>query len=295
MRKYFSFFLLIFIAFFLFACQAKQTTLTHKIKPNCEYYSLKSAECMNISQMIKELEPYKVIFIGDHHTEDNLHKNIAYLISALSSSGVKVHLANEWFYPRDQKILNAFTSKDINETEFIKQIEWKQRLKYYKYDSFKPMYETIKSTQGRLHGINLSKKERKKISDQNLSVMSKQELLFNNTLDTNVSAHKDLVLPYLSHCHAPKKNESLEECVQRMYRVQVAWDTKMALESHRLSQTLQENEKLLVFTGSMHIENKLGIPLRFSRLTNKPFVSIIPADKKSKKIKHGLGDFLLLY
>jgi len=289
-----SLFLLSFLLLFC-ACEHKTPSPTHQIKEGCEYYSLKSAQCQSLKQMTKQLAPYPVIFIGDHHPEDDLHQKTALLIQELSNSGFKVHLANEWFCPSDKKVLTAFTSKDINESEFLNKIEWEKRLKYTSYDSFKPMYEMVKNTKGQLHGINLSKQERKQISDQNLSAMSTQEQLFYHSLDINVSAHKDLVFPYLSHCHAPKKNESLKECSERMYRVQVAWDSKMALESYKLSQKLQQNEKLIVFAGAMHIDSKLGIPLRFARLSNIPFISILPANEQTDEIEHNVADFILFY
>ena len=295
MRRVLSFFTLLYIILGFSACHNKVVPLTHILPLDCEYYSLQSAQCKSLSQMPSQLEPYKVIFIGDHHTEKDLHENVAKLITQLSNSGVKVHLANEWFYPSDKKVLHAYTSNDINETEFVKQLEWKKRLKYYPYNSFKPMYQAIKDTQGLLHGINLSKDERKKISDQNLTAMSQEERNFNDSLDLNISAHQGMVLPFLSHCHAPKKDESLEACTKRMYQVQVAWDTKMAKEAYKLSLRLKEDEKLIVFAGAMHIERALGIPLRFARLSTLPTTTILPQKMKKKQVKHGLGQYLILY
>ncbi len=295
MHKIFSLTLLILLSFFFSACQQKEPSLRHLLKPGCQYYSLKSAQCQSIQDMVKTLEPYKVIFIGDHHPEDDLHKNVAKLITEFSKNGIKIHLANEWFYPGDAETLEKFSSMDINETQFLEKIQWEERLKYYSYDSFKPIYEAVQQNSGKLHGINLSKTKRKKISDQNLSSMSQEEREFNTSLDLNVSAHQSMVLPYFSHCHAPKPKETLEECRQRMYRVQVAWDTKMAVESYKLSLLLKKNEKLLVFAGAMHIENVLGIPLRFARLTNLPTTTITPTDEQTKNIKHGVSDFLLFY
>jgi len=282
---------------FLFsACSTQQvTSITHKVDSSCDYYNLKTAQCQNTKEVVKALDPYKIIFIGDHHNQDDLHQNVAELIKMLAQNGVKVHLANEWFYPQDAAVLNKFASSDINETEFQKEIQWKKRLKHNKYESFSPMYNAIRSTKGELHGINISKKERKKISEQNLSSMSKDALAFNNSLDLNVLPHRELILPFLSHCHAPKKGEDLQECTERMYRVQVAWDSKMALETYTLSKELKDNEKLLVFAGAMHVETGLGIPLRFARLSNLPTVSIIPANRKTIRVNNDTGDFILFY
>ncbi len=277
------------------ACQAKYTPLMHSIESGCEFYSLRSAQCLNEEQLVEKLQPYKVIFIGDHHNKESLHKKIAKLIEALSKSGTKVHLANEWFYPDDINVLKAFSNRTIDEAEFLEQIQWAKRFKHYPYSSFRPIYQAVQKSKGQLYGINLSKRDRKKISDQNLSAMTREELSFYNKLDINVAPHRTLVMPFLSHCHAPKPGESSQKCIERMYRVQVAWDSKMAIESFKLSQNLQEHEKLLIFAGSMHIQNRLGIPLRFARLGNLPHISIVPADTKTTEAENGLGDFLLFY
>ena len=295
MKKLLSSVSSLFVLFLFSACQGKNVPLSHQIKPGCQYYSLKSAQCLNKKQLLQKLEPYKVIFIGDHHTEDDLHKNIANLITSLSQQGFTIHLANEWFYPHDARTLEAFARRDINETEFIKNIEWKKRLKHYHYKSFEPMYEAIRESRGGLYGINLSKTQKKNISEQNLSAMNTEELTFNNSLDLDVRPHQKLVMPYLKRCHAPKKDESLQACIKRMYRVQVSWDSKMAEESYKLSKNLKKDEKLLIFAGSMHIQDHLGIPLRFARLSNLPTVSIIPANSQTTEVNNGFGDYLLYY
>ncbi len=223
MFKFISFCL--FLLFFT-ACSTKETNLKHLIKSQCEVYSLKSAQCLSQQELVQRLEPYQIIFIGDHHNEDDMHLHVANLIKKLSNTGVKVLFASEWFYPEDKKVLTAFAHKELNEKELLKKIEWEKRLKYNKYSSFKPMYEAIRETGGELYGINMPKIARKKISEQNLSAMSTEEFLFNQGLDINISVHKELIMPFLSHCHAPKKGESLQACQKRMYRVQVAWDSK---------------------------------------------------------------------
>ncbi len=287
---------IIILASFLTSCSSiKAPTLTFNVNEPCTIYSLKSAECKTKKELIKELRDYKVIFIGDHHDSIDLHQDVASIINAISKDGYKVILANEWFTPAQNTTLHKFVNSDINESMFVKEINWSKKLRY-SYNSFKPIYDTVKKNNGKLKGINLSKNERKKISSLKLKQMSKEELNFYNSLDLNVSTHKQMISPYISHCHAPLKGESLEECTLRMYRVQVAWDSKMADESYKLYKKLKKDEKLIVFAGSMHIINRLGIPLRFARYTSTPTITIIPAQKeKNITIPLGTSDYILIY
>ena len=57
-------------------------------------------------------------------------------------------------------------------------------------------------------------------------------------------------------------------------------------------------DKLLVFAGALHIEQSLGIPLRFSRLSNLPFISISNEkieNDKDLKIDTNKADFVYIY
>ncbi len=288
------FFLLVSLLLFT-ACGHKQTAITHSLPKGCDYYSMKQARCLGQQEVTQALAPYSVLFVGDHHTEADMHQKLADLITLLSQNGTKVVLAHEWFYPRDEKVLSDYVNSDINETQFIERINWKKRLSFYDFDSFKPIYSAVIKSGGRIHGINLTQQERKRISDQNLSSMHEDEKSFYAKLDLDVYPHQELIMPYLQHCHAPKPGEETGMCQKRMYRVQVAWDTKMADEAYTLASTLKRDEKLLVFAGSLHMENNLGIPLRFTRLSTLPSRTIIPVKNDTEKVSHGLGDFLLYY
>ena len=82
-----------------------------------------------------------------------------------------------------------------------------------------------------------------------------------------------------------------------MYRVQVAWDTKMAKESAKLAKRVlkTDKDKLIVFAGAFHLSNSIGITLRFARESNIPYTTLLPKRKTSNYLLHGEADFLYLY
>ena len=65
-----------FIATILFfsGCSQKNPnpSLTHNLEKKESIYSIKSAKELSIKELVKELEHYPIIFIGDHH---NTKKN----------------------------------------------------------------------------------------------------------------------------------------------------------------------------------------------------------------------------
>lgn len=276
---------------FLNACSQPQV-LDYQIpkKDKNLVFSLREAREISQERLLKQLEAYPVIFIGDFHQSDAMHAFVAGLIRGLGQE-YRLHLANEWFTPADNTLLKAFVENSLSEENFLEQVAWEKNIGY-DYKSFKPIYQALKEVKGEMYGINLSRSERKKISLQECAEMNASELNFYEGLDLNVSAHQQLLAPFLSHCHALLEGESEAQCLKRMYRVQVAWDMKMGMQSAHLARTVLKSskDKLIVFIGAFHLESGLGANMRFARLSTKPFVTILP--QESQTIRIGSADYV---
>lgn len=260
--------------FLLSGCTNKNTELTYNLEKKETIYSLKQANHLNIQELSKELEHYPVIFVGDHHNTKKTHKFFEDLLKQLDKEGYSLHLANEWFTPEHDEILQEYTDGKFDAKVLKEKRNWEE-FTSYKWEYVEPLYETVKKNSGKLYGMNISKEKRARISLKEFDKMSEEEKTFYNNLDLNVSAHNQLVSPFLEHCNKMPQKSS-EPCEDRMYRVQVTWDTYMAQNVAKIAKKVIKSpkDKLLVFAGAMHIEQKLGIPLRFARLSNLPFITI---------------------
>jgi len=284
--------ILVLITLFTLSCSAPQIVLEHSLTCKEDYFSLEASSCMDEQKVLTYLENYKVIFIGDHHGENALHVKIQSLLNALHVKGYNLHIANEWFTTEDANHLKRYKSHDINESQFLEDVNWSKNIGY-SFDSYSKTYEVNSS----LYGINLSRKFRKKISNAQTNIMTPSQLEFFKNLDLNNSMHSTLVEPYMSHCSMYKSDVQQESCKERMYRVQVAWDSYMALESYKLSSSVLKTDKdiLVVFVGAMHLAYGAGINMRFSRLSVQPSVTLLPYDENVREVEVGYSDFLLLY
>ena len=289
--KVFTYLFLISLLFVLGAC-TKPKPIKHEtgLSTANRMYSLKEGRIVSKVRLLDVLSAYPVIFIGDFHNNKAMHQFTAELIAALGKH-YKLHLANEWFTPMDNDVLEHFITKKLTEDEFLKVVNWKKNIGY-KYDSFKPIYQSLQDVDGKMYGINLSRAERKKISLIQIGKMDASEKLFYKKMDLNTSVHKQFISSFLHDCHAPLKNEEKQECLERMYRVQVAWDEKMGKESAILAQKVIQGkkDKLIVFVGAMHLEFGLGVNMRFSRNSTLPHVTVLP--RFEKNIQIGLADFI---
>ncbi|MDA3945939.1 MAG: ChaN family lipoprotein [Helicobacteraceae bacterium] len=278
-------------------CASKETTaITYSVPAECDYYSLQSAQCLDKNSFIDRVEPYEVIFVGDHHNSANAHKVIVELITELSLRDHKIALANEWFSPKDNRLLQQYIDGELD-GNITKVLGWKERVGY-DFNLSEPIYSAVIANSGKLYGLNMEKTFTKMVSEQNLTAMSEKQRAFYDSLDLNVTPHQQLLSPFFSHCHKTRSGESAQQCSERMYRVQVAWDSMMGQESAKLAARLTEGEKLIVFVGGMHLESGLGVNLRFSRVSKQPFVTILPIPRgaeEQKEIAVDLGSSDLLY
>jgi len=296
MKKYLIY---ISIIFLFTGCFYNNKNLTFEIQNKEEQiYSTKKAKEISMEQLIDEIKEYQVIFVGDHHNNALTHTFLNKILKNLTKQQYNIHLANEWFTPEHNLLLLDYTNNKIDSKTLKKKRQWS---KFTKYDwkLVEQLYKTVRKSEGKLYGINLTKEEREKISLKKINEMTKSELSFFNSLDLDINSHKNFVSPYFKHCNKMPIKSS-EPCEDRMYRVQVAWDTYMAKQTNILSRKVLKNKKdiLIVFAGAMHIEKKLGIPLRFSRLNNTPYISI--SNYKIEKDKDILipinkADILYLY
>jgi uncharacterized iron-regulated protein len=280
---------------FLSGCARQPRPLEHPIPVDCKVYAMKSAGCIGQQQLADKLANYPVIFIGDHHQSEAVHRFVTETIEALHRRGYRIHLANEWFTPKDNDLLLRYAS-GAYEGNFTAAIDWKKKAGY-DFSLYEPIYRSVQKIRGGLYGINMNKAMKRRISDRNISGMDPDERDFYDSLDLNLSAHYQMLEPFFSHCHAAKAGESEEECRKRMYRVQVAWDSYMGQQSAALASKLlmQPDEKLIVFVGAMHLAYGLGVNARFARVSDLPFVTVLPQMLPRKSIRHCTADFLYLY
>lgn len=261
-----------------------------------DFYDLKREQCDILEDFVTKIEPYRVIFIGDHHDAKALHVTIAHLITTLQKRGYHIALANEWFTPEDNAILAQYAKKMMDDKTFQDTIDWKKKAGY-SFESFAPIYKAIQEGEGLLYGINLTREERQAISDKNVSAMDPKLREFYENLDLKTQSHYELMAPFLEHCHSSKKGEDALTCKERMYRVQVAWDSKMAVESAALAHEVLQSpkDKLIVFAGAFHLSSHLGIDMRFSRQNPALHVTLLPLLKPQESIDLGYADFVYFY
>ena len=287
--------LLLFSLAVITGCSHPSASVQHTLPAQCAIYDMKQAACIDRDELVRRLQPYRVVFVGDQHDSKALHLLQAGLFEQLGKSGRHLLLANEWFTPDDDPVLRQYAEQTF-EGNFTKTVQWRRKAGY-PFASYAPIYDAVRHAGGELYGINMDKVLQKEISENNASAMTRPQRSFYGSLDLNLTAHRSMFMPFFEHCHGKKRAESSETCRQRMYRVQVAWDSFMARQAAVLAnkKLRTENDLLVVFAGTMHLAYGLGINARFARLSREPFVTILPVPEGEMRADVGEADYLLFY
>jgi uncharacterized iron-regulated protein len=279
------------ILLFIGGCAKHPEALMHKA--DCGptgVYAMQRGQCVDLGTMYRAAAKSPVIFLGDIHNSDEAHELATGLIEHLGKEGYRVHLANEWFTPEDNALLATYADRSCDDGNLTEQIGWKEKAGY-DFSLYAPIYHAVQKYDGDFYGMNLTRAERKLISDANRSGMSEELKVFYDQLDLGVTAHRQMLHPYLYHCKERKG------CAERIMRVQVAWDTKMAHESAKLAKEALkgDRDRLIVFAGAMHLAHNLGITMRFARVSDRRFVTILPTEPDPEGYMNGVADYLYIY
>ena len=72
-----------------------------------------------MQELVNQVEHYPVIFVGDHHNTEKTHKFFAEFINELGKKGYNLNLANEWFTPSQDELLNEYTDNKFKGTSSV--------------------------------------------------------------------------------------------------------------------------------------------------------------------------------
>jgi len=293
--QYFSVLFPAVVLTFFLGCSRPDAPLQHSLPQPCRLYDMKQAACISDASLVSRLAPYQVLFVGDHHASTAMHARFAELLTTLAGEERHLLLANEWFVPEDDALLARYAGGGF-EGNFTEAVGWSAKAGY-PFASYEPIYGSIRNAKGKLYGINMTKAFQKAVSDNNLTAMNDAQRTFFEQLDLNLSAHRSMLAPFFAHCHAKQTGEDAQQCRERMYRVQVAWDSYMGEQSARLAATALQTpyDLLVVFAGAFHMAYGLGVNARFARRSDRPYVTILPVPEGTAAADVGEADYLLFY
>ena len=261
---------------FLMLLQACSTSKKHMMPPLAtvegieRHFSqgriidLKTGEAIGFPDLIDQLKTVDVVFIGEVHNNPEHHLIQVQLLQALMASFTPPPaVAMEFFDTTRQPVLDRFMNGDLDETAFLKQVDWKKSWRF-PYHLYRPILWTSRDKGTVLLGINAPNSVVKKVARSGLlSLTAEERRQVARDMDLTNTAHREYLDSIFKQHQTDKNLKHGMQNFDHFYQAQCVWDETMAetIADHMKA----HGGKMVVFTGNGHIVNKFGIPDRVLR------------------------------
>lgn len=221
---------------------------------------------MEFPELVDRIKGYRLVFVGEMHSEKWTHRAQLMVISALRDSGENVSIGMEMFKKDSQADLDLWVGGKMSEEEFRKVyaknwgLPWRQYREIFIYarDNHIPIV-----------ALNISRKVIHQVFTKGFASLSDSELKeLGNIVCTVDKPYEDFIR------EAMQEHDMKEGSFQKFCEAQMVWDTTMARNSvDYLGE--HPSSTLVVLSGSGH-SWKRGIPAQVTKRSDVKFVVVLP-------------------
>lgn len=241
----------------------------------------KSNKETSFDELITELSNFRIVMIGESHT-NQLHHDVQYeIIKGLKEQGKDVRLALEMYNPKQDEALAAWSSGETDSSTFMKQTgyldSWGHNYRYYK-----AIFDYVREKNIPMYGVNTERKYASKIGRGGLGSLTDEERSAIPEVDTLNIEHRFFVKVALQGMDAQMPKQ-----FQNMYPAQCLWDAAMGEGAIKVAQDNPE-AVVVVLAGSGHVAYNLGIGRIIKNRSDLSFASVITVDIPEETEEFGM-------
>ncbi len=224
----------------------------------------KTGTPVSYSEMLKDLEDARIIYIGENHT-DPIHHSIQLRViqdvTARQQTAVGMEMIDQPYQP----VLDKWSQGELSEQAFLEKTQWYANWRY-DYDLYRGIFETIRDKRIPLIGLNLPFCIPPKIAVGGIDNLVPEDAAHLPKTITLTDPDHRAYVERIFNMHQFKGRDNFEY----FYEAQCTWEDTMAeaIAGHLGSRTM------IVLTGNGHIVKKFGIPNRAFARTRAPFKTL---------------------
>ncbi len=207
----------------------------------------------DLQSLVDRVQPGSVVVVGEMHGLKPVHDQHVELLNALKNKGLKVSVGMEFFNYTDQMFINQYRSGEIDESAFLKIINWGG----YDFNFYKD--EILFGEFGL--GINLTRDVTKIISKQGVDALTQdQKKLLPPDFTIGRDSYRQRFFQAMGH---PVPVASLEN----YFVAQSAWDDTMAWQTIEFKKQ-HPDQVFVIIVGEFHVQYGGGLPYRLKARLN---------------------------
>jgi len=239
-----------------------------------------------IPTIAPNLAKYKVVFVGESHTNYSNHLNQLAIIKSLHKHwGNKISIGLEMIQQPYQSYLDEYVAGNINEREMLKGTQWYDRW-VYDFRLYRPIFNYAKKNKIPLVAINIPKELTKRITKVGISGLNKSERQQLPTFidRSNKKYEKRIKSVFSGHMKTSSKG------FEKFFDAQLACHEGMAFNAMKYLKK-HPTKRMVLLAGGGHIIGRSGIPNRLDR-QNKS-TSMVVLNNISTTLNPSQGDYFL--
>ncbi|HAB54124.1 MAG TPA: hypothetical protein DCE80_18415 [Ignavibacteriales bacterium] len=244
-------------------------------------YDTKASKEVTYNEMIDELKKYRIVMVGESHTNQLYHDVELEVIKGLFEAGKPVVLALEMYNPKQDEALTKWVSGSTDPNTFMEQTEflttWGHNYRYYK-----AIFDYAREKHIPIYGANIDKKYTSKIGRGGVGSLTEEDLQAIPEIDTMTIEHKFLIKVMMQGMDV-----TMPDQFNNMYPAQSLWDAAMGEGAIRAAEK-HPDATVVLLAGSGHVIYNIGIGRIIQDRSNLPFASVVPVDIPQKKKEGGM-------
>jgi uncharacterized iron-regulated protein len=235
-----------------------------------EIVELPEGESISFSQLMEDLRPSQVVFVGESHDQREHHLAQVRILRALITEGKDVVVAMEMFRRSQQPILDRWSQGNLTEEEFLKEIHWETTWGI-DYSFYRDILDVAKEHHLKILCLNVSKELSRKVARTGIDHLPPEDRNSLPEMDLRDREHRRYIRSsYGEHSKGTAKG------FEYFYQAQCLWDEAMAETiSDFLKSPEGEGKTILVLAGNGHIAFGFGIPRRLHRRIPLPYRTVL--------------------
>ncbi len=286
----------------LASCAPQPTPLgnpTHPYPPAAEpqvgdIIHLPTGILVSYQTLLDNVTSYRVVFVGETHDNPASHRLQQDILQALQQrSPGQITVAMEMFTPSQQPILDLWSTGQLTEKEFLKQVDWNNTWRI-NFAFYRPILTYCRDQQIKILALNAENDLKQKVSRIPFALLSTEDQRKLPALDEHDPYQRAMAEAVFSdHKMGPDMREGF-------LRVQTLWDESMAENLANYLKKEPQSRQVMVMAGGNHIRYGYGIPRRMFRRLPISYVLVgseeidIPEHKRAQLMNINEPSYLMI-
>lgn len=243
------------------------------------------------------LKEVRLLFVGESHTEFEIHRMQLRVLQELKKAGRNVHVGLEMYPYTEQGFLDEWNAGGLSEEAFVKKSRWYKSWGYH-WDYYREIFLFARAAGIKLHGVNTPREVVAAVRKKGFKDLTPEEAArIPSKIDTDSAEGKKLFAANFGpedSMHGSMTPEQLEG----MFRAQCTWDATMAFNAvQALKADPDPKAIMVVLIGSGHVVYGLGAERQARTWFDGKTATLVPVpvqDEKGKPVtaRASIGDFV---